>query len=300
MYVNACNGIVLYVNIPMWMFVIAVVLYVYVCTKEFEDTKGVIRICKSKKNRQHNGQKKKDKQRSTKHTHKTKDRATQIPLKIRGELRCSGMVSSYCSTSGIRRVVLYVTVCTGVVLYVIVWTAAVMYLNVCSGIVVWVSICINTKYYVAYLYWSCLLRDCLYRSCLLRDCLYRCCVLRDSLYMCCNIRYWMIRCRLVLTYVYRYSGVREWVLVPVLCCMHVNVYACIVLYRRCIVHVCLLRCRVLRWCLERYCVGRTCGFFRVLFCTWMFEPVLCYAGTLVFASILCCTPIVYFINVNTQ
>ena len=41
------------------MFVIAVVLYVYVCTKEFEDTKGVIRICKSKKNRQHNGQKKK-------------------------------------------------------------------------------------------------------------------------------------------------------------------------------------------------------------------------------------------------
>ena len=77
--------------------------------------------------------------------------------------------------------------------------------------------------------------------------------------------------------------------------MHVNVYACNVLYRRCIVRVCLLRCRVLRWCLERYCVGRTCGFFRVLF-----EPVLCYAGTLVFASILCCTPIVYFINVNTQ
>ena len=41
----------------------------------FEDTKGVIRICKTKKNRQHNGQKKKeqkDKQRSTKHTHKTK------------------------------------------------------------------------------------------------------------------------------------------------------------------------------------------------------------------------------------
>jgi hypothetical protein len=27
--------------------------------EEFEDTKGVIRICKSKKNRQHNGQKKK-------------------------------------------------------------------------------------------------------------------------------------------------------------------------------------------------------------------------------------------------
>jgi hypothetical protein len=38
----------------------------------FEDTNGVIRICISKKSRQHNGQKKKDKQRSTKHTHKTK------------------------------------------------------------------------------------------------------------------------------------------------------------------------------------------------------------------------------------
>ena len=29
--------------------------------EEFEDTKEVIRICKSKKDRQHNGQKKKDK-----------------------------------------------------------------------------------------------------------------------------------------------------------------------------------------------------------------------------------------------
>ena len=41
--------------------------------EEFEDTNGVIRIRISKKNRQHNGQKKKlqkDKQRSTKHTHK--------------------------------------------------------------------------------------------------------------------------------------------------------------------------------------------------------------------------------------
>ena len=39
--------------------------------EEFEDTKGVIRIRKSKKDRQHNGQKKKEKQRPTKHTHKT-------------------------------------------------------------------------------------------------------------------------------------------------------------------------------------------------------------------------------------
>jgi len=35
--------------------------------EEFEDTKGVISVRKSKKDRQHNGQKKKDKQRSTKH-----------------------------------------------------------------------------------------------------------------------------------------------------------------------------------------------------------------------------------------
>jgi hypothetical protein len=42
----------------------------------------------------------KDKQRSTKHTHKTKDRVTRTPLKTWGELRCSGRVS----TSGTRRV----------------------------------------------------------------------------------------------------------------------------------------------------------------------------------------------------
>jgi hypothetical protein len=41
--------------------------------EEFEETKGVIRIRKSK-DRQHNGQKKKYKQQSTKHAHKTKDR----------------------------------------------------------------------------------------------------------------------------------------------------------------------------------------------------------------------------------
>jgi len=69
--------------------------------------KGVIRISVSKKNRQHNGQKnkvQKDKQRSTKHTYKTKDRVTRTPLNSGGELRCSGRVSSSCSTSGTRRV----------------------------------------------------------------------------------------------------------------------------------------------------------------------------------------------------
>ena len=49
----------------------------YSLEEEFEDTKVVIRIRISKTNRQHNGQKikkktQKDKQQSTKHTHKTK------------------------------------------------------------------------------------------------------------------------------------------------------------------------------------------------------------------------------------
>ena len=52
--------------------------------EDFEDTKGTIRIRISKKNRQHNGQiekVQKDKQRSTQHTYKTKDRVTRTPLK---------------------------------------------------------------------------------------------------------------------------------------------------------------------------------------------------------------------------
>jgi hypothetical protein len=36
----------------------------------------------------------KDKQRSTKHTYKTKDRVTRTPLKTGGKLRCSGKVVS--------------------------------------------------------------------------------------------------------------------------------------------------------------------------------------------------------------
>jgi hypothetical protein len=38
--------------------------------------------------------KKKDKQQSAKHTHKTKDRVTRNPLKTGVELRCSGKVIS--------------------------------------------------------------------------------------------------------------------------------------------------------------------------------------------------------------
>jgi hypothetical protein len=75
--------------------------------EEFDNTKGVIIIRKSKKCRQHNDQKKnkqKDKPRSTKHTYKTKDRVTRTPLKTGSELRCPGMVGSSCSTSGTRHV----------------------------------------------------------------------------------------------------------------------------------------------------------------------------------------------------
>jgi hypothetical protein len=57
-----------------------------------------------KKNRQHNGQK--DKQRSTKHTYKTKDRVTRTPLKTGDELSYSGRVSSFFSTSDTQRVIL--------------------------------------------------------------------------------------------------------------------------------------------------------------------------------------------------
>ena len=70
--------------------------------EEFEDTGGVIRIRKSK-NRQHNGLKKKNKKRSSKHTHNAKDRVTRTALKTGGKLRCTGRVSSSCSTSGTRR-----------------------------------------------------------------------------------------------------------------------------------------------------------------------------------------------------
>ena len=74
--------------------------------QEYEDTKGEIRIRKSK-DRQHNGQKKKDKwtnndlQNTTK---KTKDRTPRTHLITGGECRCSGGVSSSFSTSDIRHV----------------------------------------------------------------------------------------------------------------------------------------------------------------------------------------------------
>ena len=44
--------------------------------------------------RQNNGQKKKDKQQSTKHTHKTKDRVTRTLQTTGDELKCCGRVGN--------------------------------------------------------------------------------------------------------------------------------------------------------------------------------------------------------------
>ena len=46
----------------------------------------------------------KDKQRSTNHTYKTKDRVTSTPLKTGGELRCSRRIGSSCFTNDTGRV----------------------------------------------------------------------------------------------------------------------------------------------------------------------------------------------------
>ena len=75
--------------------------------EEFEDTKGAIIIRISKKNREHNGQKKKVKRSNNNLqniTHNIKDRVSRSPLKTGGELMCSGRVGSSCSTNGTRRV----------------------------------------------------------------------------------------------------------------------------------------------------------------------------------------------------
>jgi hypothetical protein len=45
-------------------------------------------------------------QRSTEHTHKTKDRVTRTPLKIGGERMCYGRVGSSVSIRDTRRVTL--------------------------------------------------------------------------------------------------------------------------------------------------------------------------------------------------
>ena len=72
---------------------------------EFEEKKWAIKyryIEEEQTIHWHKEKTQKDKQRSTKHTHKTKDRVTRTSLKTVGEIRCSGRVFSSCSTSGSR------------------------------------------------------------------------------------------------------------------------------------------------------------------------------------------------------
>jgi len=57
---------------------------------KYEDTKGVIRSHKSKKDGQYNGQKRTNNDLQN-ITQETKDQATRTPLKTGVELMCSGM-----------------------------------------------------------------------------------------------------------------------------------------------------------------------------------------------------------------
>ena len=74
--------------------------------EEFEDTKGIIRIRKSKRNRRYNVQKKKYKRTNNdlQNIHKKLKIEKHEQLKTWGELRCSRRVGSSCSTSDSRRV----------------------------------------------------------------------------------------------------------------------------------------------------------------------------------------------------
>ena len=74
--------------------------------EEFEDTKRVIRIHKSKKDRQLNGQTKRTNNDLQNITQKGKDRAARTPIKAGDELGCPGRENSSCSTCGTRRVIL--------------------------------------------------------------------------------------------------------------------------------------------------------------------------------------------------
>jgi hypothetical protein len=63
--------------------------------EEFEDTKGVIRICKSKDRQTQWPKEKVQKDNDIQNTtQKTRDRVTRTPLKNGGKLRCSGRVGS--------------------------------------------------------------------------------------------------------------------------------------------------------------------------------------------------------------
>ena len=69
----------------------AYILPQYCKEEEFEDTKGIIRICKSKKERHHNGQAKKDKRTNNdlqNTTQKTKRWRKMNQTKTEGDYKC--------------------------------------------------------------------------------------------------------------------------------------------------------------------------------------------------------------------
>jgi hypothetical protein len=71
-------------------------------TEESVDTKGVIRIHKAN-DIQRNGQMDTRTNNDVQNTNqKTENRTTRTPLKIGGEIMCSGRLSSSCPTSGTR------------------------------------------------------------------------------------------------------------------------------------------------------------------------------------------------------
>ena len=80
----------------------------HIFQEKFEDTTGVIRIRKSKKDRRY-GQNENDKRINNNlqnTTEKTKNRVMQTSLKTGCEFMCSGRVNSSCSTSGTHHVTL--------------------------------------------------------------------------------------------------------------------------------------------------------------------------------------------------
>jgi hypothetical protein len=97
--------------------------------EEIEDTKGVKDNTMAKRKRIEG------KNRSTKHTHKTKDQVTRTPLKTVGELRCSGRVPSSYSTCGIRLVNLVTNpgvICASMVLFIVLQNIVLKHLCSCA------------------------------------------------------------------------------------------------------------------------------------------------------------------------
>jgi hypothetical protein len=95
-----CSSLIYGFWLPFW-YILAIVLSVLLWYTDSDYPCGILwpLYCPKEK-----GQK--DKQRSTKHTHQTKDRVTRTPLKTRCELRCPTKNGGElrCSTSGIRLV----------------------------------------------------------------------------------------------------------------------------------------------------------------------------------------------------